>query len=298
MSPAFEFEHVTTGYNRSVVLRDIHCAVGEGEIVALLGPNGAGKSTLLRALTGLLAPFAGEIRLFGRDVRHLSALERSRLIAVVPQELKTPMAYSVEDLVFMGRAGRLSAWQAPTAADRQIVERALDYTDVRELRHRPLANLSGGEKQRAVIAMALAQEPRVMVMDEPTTHLDLNHALEVMEIIERLNREEGVTVLMTSHDLNQAAEFCRRLLLLDHGALVADGTPEEVLREDILRNVYHCDIRVGHEPATGAVLVRPLRRPRADQRSASGKAKLLSQLPGVRPDSAADGSARRAPASD
>ncbi|MBI2437625.1 MAG: ABC transporter ATP-binding protein [Lentisphaerae bacterium] len=264
---AFEFEHVTAGYNRSVVLRDVHCAVAEGEMVALLGPNGAGKSTLLRVLTGLLEPFAGRVQLFGQDVRRLKALDRSRLIAVVPQELKTPMAYTVEDLVFMGRAGRLPAWQAPTAADRRIVEQAMAYTDVRDLRDRPLDALSGGEKQRAVIAMALAQEPRVIVMDEPTTHLDLNHALEIMQIVERLNGEQGVTVLMTSHDLNQAAEFCRRLLLLDHGALIADGAPADVLHEDILSNVYHCAIRVRQDPDTGALLVRPERRPRPAPRS-------------------------------
>ncbi|MBI2440954.1 MAG: ABC transporter ATP-binding protein [Lentisphaerae bacterium] len=262
MNLAFEFEGVTAGYNRSAVLRDIHCGIAEGEMVALLGPNGAGKSTLLRVLTGLLEPCAGQVRLFGQDVRRLQALDRARLIALVPQELKTPMAYSVADLVFMGRAIRLRAWQAPTARDLQIIERAMAYTDVSELRDRPLDALSGGEKQRAVIAMALAQEPRAIVMDEPTTHLDLNHALEVMTIVERLNREQGVTVLMTSHDLNQAAEFCRRLLLLDHGALVADGAPAEVLREDVLGTVYHCAIRVRREPDSGALLVRPERRPR------------------------------------
>ena len=260
MSLAFEFEHVTAGYNRTTVLRDMHFTVTEGEMVALLGPNGAGKSTLLRVLTGLHLPSTGKVRLFGQDVRHLRALDRSRLIAVVPQELKTPMAYTVEELVFMGRAALLSPWQTPTAADRQIVERAMAYTDVSDLRDRPLEALSGGEKQRAVIAMALAQEPRVIVMDEPTTHLDLNHSLEIMQIIERLNRDQRVTVMMTSHDLNLAAEFCHRLLLLDHGTMIADGAPSAVLREDILRDVYHCDIRVGQEPHTGAVLVMPTRR--------------------------------------
>lgn len=260
MSPAFEFEHVSAGYNRTTVLRDMHFAVAEGEMVALLGPNGAGKSTLLRVLTGLHQPSAGKVRIFGQDVCRLQALDRSRLIAVVPQELKTPMAYTVEELVLMGRAALLNPWQAPTAADRLVVERAMVYTDVSDLRDRPLEALSGGEKQRAVIAMALAQEPRVIVMDEPTTHLDLNHSLEIMQIIERLNRNQRVTVLMTSHDLNLAAEFCQRLILMDHGALIADGAPSEVLREDVLRDVYHCDIRVGQEPHTGAVLVLPARR--------------------------------------
>ncbi len=260
MNAAFSFEHLSAGYAARTVLNNVNFTVAEGEMVALLGPNGAGKSTLLRVLTGLHPASAGNVRLFGQDVRRLRALDRSRLIAVVPQELTTPMAYTVEELVLMGRAALLSPWQAPTAADRLVVERAMVYTDVSELRDRPLVALSGGEKQRAVIAMALAQEPRVIVMDEPTTHLDLNHSLEIMQIIERLNRNQRVTVMMTSHDLNLAAEFCQRLILLDHGALVADGTPSEVLRENVLRDVYHCDIRVGQEPHTGAVLVLPARR--------------------------------------
>lgn len=260
MNAAFSFEHLSAGYAARTVLHNVNFTVAEGEMVALLGPNGAGKSTLLRVLTGLHPAGAGNVRLFGHDVCRLRALDRSRLIAVVPQELKTPMAYTVEELVLMGRAALLSPWQAPTAEDRLVVERAMVYTDISDLRDRALDALSGGEKQRAVIAMALAQEPRVIVMDEPTSHLDLNHSLEIMQIIERLNRNQRVTVMMTSHDLNLAAEFCQRLILLDHGAVVADGAPSEVLREDILRDVYHCDIRVGQEPHTGAVLVLPARR--------------------------------------
>ncbi|MBU4199758.1 MAG: ABC transporter ATP-binding protein [Verrucomicrobia bacterium] len=257
---AFELDNVSAGYDQNLVIENLSLAVAEGEMAALLGPNGAGKSTLLRTLTGLLKPSAGAVRLFGTDVARLKAADRARLIAVVPQELNTPMAYTVAELVMMGRTALLNPWQQPSASDIQVVERALVYTDVSDLRDRSLDALSGGEKQRAVIAMALAQEPRIILMDEPTTHLDLNHSLEIMQIIERLNREQGVTVLMTSHDLNLAAEFCHRLILLDHGRVAADGPPDAVLKEEILREVYHCDLRIQQDTQTGALFVVPARR--------------------------------------
>ncbi len=258
---ACECLRVSAGYGAGpAVLHDLDCRIAAGERVALLGPNGAGKSTLLRVVTGLHPPASGQVRLFGTDVRRLPAVARSRVLAVVPQTLTTPMAYTVEELALMGRAALLRPWQAPGPGDRQVIERALAYTDLSDLRDRPLEALSGGEKQRAVLAMALAQEPRLIVMDEPTTHLDLNHSLELMQLIERLNREQGVTVLMTSHDLNLAAEYCTRLILLDHGRLCADGAPADVLREETLREVYHCEIRVRTDPQTGSVLVTPARR--------------------------------------
>ncbi len=260
MKKAFEFIHVSAGYPHIEVLKDLTISVEEGEVVGLLGPNGVGKSTLLRVLTGLHPPNSGTVRLFGQDIRTLPSTKRAQLIAVVPQELKTPMAYTVEELVMMGRTIQLNPWQTPSDHDFHKVERAMVYTDVSHLKDRSLDTLSGGEKQRAVVAMALAQEPRVIAMDEPTTHLDMNHALEIMQIVERLNLEQHVTVLMTSHDLNLASEFCHRLMVLDHGRLAADGPPSEVLREKVLRDVYHCDVRIQQDTHTGSVLVMPARR--------------------------------------
>lgn len=260
MKTVFECDRLVAGYGRVSVIRDLSLTIKEGEFVALLGPNGAGKSTLLRVLTGLLSPLSGDVQAFGRPAHQMKPSERARLMAVVPQELSTPMAYTVEELATMGRTATLRPWQGLCESDRQIVERAMIYADVIELRNSYLEALSGGEKQRAIIAMALAQEPRVLLMDEPTTHLDMNHALEIMQIVERLNRKHGVTVLMTSHDLNLVSEFCGRLLLMDGGRMVADGTPPQVLQEDILKAVYHCDIRIQHNIHTNAVLVVPTRR--------------------------------------
>ena len=261
MTPALELQGVSAGYRGAEVLHQLTLTVAAGEWVALLGPNGAGKSTLLRVLTGLHPVTAGAVRLFGRDLRGLRAAERARLVAVVPQQLVTPMAYTVEELVTLGRISALSRWARPSAADRRIIERALAYTDMLELRERPYDELSGGEQQRVAIALALAQEPQVILLDEPTSHLDINHRLEILQLIERLNTERKLTVVLTSHDLNLAAEFCGRLLLLDRGRLMADGRPAEVLRAELLRDVYRCDLLVRTD-AAGAPVVAPDRKPR------------------------------------
>ena len=260
MSGAIEIDRVTAGYGETPIIRDLSFVVQPGEITAVIGPNGAGKTTLLRSITGLIEPFRGAIRLFGEDLARLPAGRRARLVGVVPQTMETPMAFTVAEIVMMGRTTVISRWRQPSAEDRHMVERAMVYTDVADMKNRPFSDLSGGEKQRAIIAMVLAQEPKLILMDEATSHLDINHRLEVMQIVERLNREQGTTVLIVSHDLNLSAEFCRRLLLLDHGAVVADGSPAEVMTEDLLSRVYHCDVRVQRNPANGSVSVVPAPR--------------------------------------
>ena len=258
MSAAVICRNVSAGYRQQPVLHDITLTIQAGQMVALLGPNGAGKSTLLRVLTGLQPLTGGEVQLFGRDLRQLRATERARLVAVVPQEVTTPMAFTVAELVALGRSVPRGRWSALAPADRQAVEQALAYTDTLELRDRYYSELSGGEKQRAIIAMALAQEPQLLLLDEPTSHLDINHRLEVLQLLERLNRERGLTVMMTSHDLNLAAEFFPHLALLNHGRITAVGAPPDVLREDLLEEAYHCKLAVRRD-ATGLLMILPTR---------------------------------------
>lgn len=254
---AIEFAGVSGGYRGVEVFRDVSFSVREGSMSAIIGPNGSGKTTLLRAATGLLKHVDGRVLLFGKDVRSMPASKRATLIGVVPQETFTPMAYSVEEVVTMGRTHALSRWGGVGAEDRKIVEQSMIYTDVADMRRKAFPELSGGERQRVIIAMVLAQQPRVILMDEATSHLDINHRLEIMQLIERLNREQGVTVLMVSHDLNMAAEFCDRLLLIDQGKLVADGAPAEVLTETMLRDVYHCGVKIERNRQSGSVMVVP-----------------------------------------
>jgi iron complex transport system ATP-binding protein len=260
VTPAIACSDLTAGYGRTPVLREVTLAVASGAMTGVLGPNGAGKTTLLRCLTGLCRPTGGDVRLFGEDASALAAEARARLVAVVPQELEMPLPFTVEETVRVGRTAHLGRWGRPTARDAEAVERAMTYTDVADFRHRRFSELSGGEKQRVLIALAVAQESRILMMDEATSHLDFDHRVEVMQLVERLNREHGTTVLLTSHDLNLAAEYCSRLLLLDQGRLVADGTPREVLTPETLRRAFRCDVRIQCDPATGSVTVVPARR--------------------------------------
>ena len=255
MPTAIQLSHVTACYREKPVLQNISLTIAAGEMVGILGPNGAGKSTLFSVLSGLLAPAAGSVEVFGNDIRRMAPDARAKAISVVPQDLDIPVPYTVEEIVMMGRTASIGRFSNPSPQDRQSVERALVYTDVADIRHSPLNELSGGERQRAIVAMVLAQEPRIILMDEATSHLDINHRLEIMQLVERLNRDDGVTVLMISHDLQIAAEFSQRLILLDHGNLVADGTPSEVLTEDMLRRVYHCDVRVHQDPHSGGISI-------------------------------------------
>lgn len=260
VNSAIRFENVTAGYRGAAVLEGLSFAVEKGEMAAVIGPNGAGKTSLLRAVTGMLKPASGSVSLFGSDVLKIAAATRARLVGVVSQEMETPMSFTVEEIVAMGRTASAGRLRPPLAEDRKAVRKAMVYADVVDMRDRPFSELSGGEKQRTVIAMVLAQQPRIVLLDEATAHLDMNHCLEIMQIVERLNREEKTTILMVSHDLNLSAEFCRRLLLMDHGRIVADGAPSDVLREDVLRGVYHCDVMVQKSPVTGSLVVMPARR--------------------------------------
>jgi iron complex transport system ATP-binding protein len=250
------------------VIHDVSLRIDAGEIVGLIGPNGAGKTTLLRCVTALCRPLRGSVRLLGKDTHRLSASERARLAAVVPPELETPMAFSVEELVAIGRTASADRWRGLSAKDMEAVETALANTDMRRLRNRLLTELSAGEKQRAVVAMALAQSPRVILMDEPTSHLDMIHCFDVMRIVRRLNREDGATVLMISHDLNTAARFCDRLLLMSGGRIIADGSPRTVLTEPGLALAYGCAVTVSYAPPDNAVTVFPSTSP---ERSNGGK---------------------------
>ncbi len=257
---ALQFNNLFAGYHGSPVIRDLSLCVEQGEMIGLLGPNGAGKTTLFRCITGLCTPLSGTVSIFGNNTRRLTASKRARLVAVVPQELEISVPFTIQEIVTIGRTASLSRWTPPSNHDRNIIERAMVYTDVADMKHRPFTELSGGEKQRAIVAMAIAQEPSMILMDEATSCLDINHRLEIMQIIERLNIEQDVTVLMISHDINTTAEFCRRLLIMDHGRIVADGAPSKVLTEETLRHVYHCDVHIQKNSMNGSVTVLPAPR--------------------------------------
>jgi len=263
VTPLVEFRAVGFAYPgagrsraRPFRLAGISFAIEPGEIVGVIGPNSSGKTTLIRLLTRVLEPVEGEIALEGRRLQNWGRAELARQVAVVPQGVPREFPFTVEELVLMGRYPHAPARYFEDPEDVRAARAAMSATGVLDLAPVALASLGGGETQRAVIARALAQEPRLLVLDEPTAHLDLRYQAETAALLRRLNRERGVTILLVSHDLNLAAEVSDRLLLLAEGRPVRLGTPEDVLEETLLADVYRCDVRVEPNPATGRPTVR------------------------------------------
>ncbi|HXU89245.1 MAG TPA: ABC transporter ATP-binding protein [Methylomirabilota bacterium] len=222
----------------------VRFTVDAGEIFGVIGPNSAGKTSLLRLLTRVLTPARGEIRLDGRSIATLAHWELARHVAVVPQETPRPFPFTVEQLVMMGRFPHAPARFFESAEDAAVAREAMAATGTLSLAPLPLEELSGGERQRAMLARALAQQPRLLVLDEPTSHLDLRYQAETADLLRRLNRERGVTILLVSHDLNLAAELCDRLLLLHEGRVARVGTPAEVLEQALLERVFGARVAV------------------------------------------------------
>lgn len=237
-------------------LADVTFTIDPGEIFGVIGPNSAGKTTLLRLLTRVLAPVRGDIRLDGRPVAALSPAEIARRVGVVPQETPRPFPFTVEELVLMGRFPHGPGRFFETAEDLAAARAAMAATRVEALAALPFEHLGGGERQRALLARALAQRPQLLVLDEPTAHLDLRYQVETVTLLRRVNREQGVGVLLVSHDLNLAAEVCDRLLLLGGGRVVRVGSPADVLQPDALEAVFGCRVVVDKSPESGRPVVQ------------------------------------------
>jgi iron complex transport system ATP-binding protein len=251
-----ELRDLTVTFDGAEAVRGITLDAAAEEWLMLIGPNGAGKTSVLRALCGLL-PFGGEALLDGRDVRELGRREFARLIAFVPQNPVTPPELTVAEYALLGRTPHLGYLAAEGRGDRQAAARALERLDLLPFAERGLGSLSGGELQRAVLARALAQEARVLLLDEPTTSLDLGRQQQVLELVDSL-RGDGLTVVSTMHDLTLAGQYADRLVLLDRGAIVAEGEPAEVLSAANLSAYYGASVRIVSDEAGTFVL--PQRR--------------------------------------
>ncbi len=243
MSAAIWLDGITVEARGRAILRDISFRVEPGERVALIGPNGAGKSTLLRVVAGVLRPAAGQVELGGSPVGAMDRSSVARRLAVVPQQTALPFSMRVEEVVALGRLPHEDAIRGARPADRAAVAAAIDRVGLGGLLGRDARELSLGERQLVLLALAVAQDAPTLLLDEPTVHLDLRHQVEAMELMRDLNERDGTTLVAVLHDLALAAHFFPRLLLLDHGRLVADGTPAEVLTDAAIRDVF------GVEPA-------------------------------------------------
>lgn len=242
-TPLVEALDVYFSWPTGPAVRGVSFAAAAGEMVAIVGPNGAGKSTLLRLLSGYLKPDRGDVRLAGRDISRYGRRDVARRAAFLPQYSEVNLPYTVAELAMLARYARLGPIKRPTGHDRDVVAEALELTGVADLANRPVSQLSGGEFQRAVLARALAQEPALIFLDEPTAHLDVSYQVQIFSLLKGLNGREGLTVVAVFHDLNMAAAYFPRVVLLAEGKVEADGVAESVFVEDTLSKVYGCVIK-------------------------------------------------------
>lgn len=259
IAPPLAAEGLTLAYDHLVVAQDLSVAVPSGSFTVIIGPNGCGKSTLLRALARTLKPRQGRVLLDGEPMDRLRTRAIARRLALLPQSPITPEAITVGDLVARGRFPHQGVLRQWTPTDARAVADAMAATEVTDLRDRYVSELSGGQRQRVWLAMALAQQTDLLLLDEPTTFLDIAHQFEVMDLCARLH-EEGRTLVAVLHDLNQAARYATHLVAMREGQVVAQGTPAEVVTADLVREVFGLACRVVPDPETGTPMVVPTRR--------------------------------------
>lgn len=250
-SAALEARSIEVRYDRTIILSEMSLSIQAGQITALTGTNGSGKSTLLKAFARLLRPDRGSLYVDGKAISTLSSAQVARKLAILPQSPDIPDHVTVRELVEQGRYPHAGPLKMLKKQDHAAIDKALALTNMTEYRHRPLDALSGGERQRAWVALALAQSTSLLLLDEPTTYLDIRHQLEILELVRRLNREEGMTVVVVLHDLNQAARYADRMLVLQDGRIAEDGPPEQVLNVPMLERVFGIHAHVTQDPVSG-----------------------------------------------
>jgi iron complex transport system ATP-binding protein len=249
MVPVLAVQGVRTGYDKTVVIDDVSFAVEPGEFLGIIGPNGAGKSTVFKALSRVLPLWQGSVTWRGKDIRSLGRRELARHMAAIPQFLM-PFPFSVEEYVRMGRYPHRGRFAPFTSDERRIVREVLQLMDLTALGHKRINTLSGGELQRVCLAQALAQQPELLLMDEPTAHLDIGNQVRIMDIVKGLTRTRGLSAVIILHDLNLASVYCDTLALMHAGRMHCRGRPEEVLKREHIEAVYHVRVDVRPDPVT------------------------------------------------
>jgi len=252
-----KIQNLCVSYSSRQVLTNINLEINKGEIVALLGPNGSGKSTLLRSISGILSPGHGNIRIAGQFINTLRAAERARWISVVPQNAPLPPAFTAWETVLLGRTPYINFLGQISARDENVARCALEKVDALNLADRCMGELSGGEQQRVLLARALAQSAPILLLDEPTTYLDLQHQLSLLNLVHKLAQEEELTVVIALHDLNLAARYADRIALLVDGHLKAWGTVKQVLRAELIADAYRWPVQVIDHPFMDTPLILP-----------------------------------------
>jgi len=255
-----EMKSASFRYRQDWVLRDLSFRIEKGEFIGVIGPNGSGKTTLLKLLCGLLFPQRGEVLFEHTSLKKIHRPEIAKKIAVVPQETLSLFPFRVMEIVLMGRSPYLGHLMFERAIDLDVAKRAMEWTGTLPLSERPIDELSGGERKRVFIARALAQESAVLLLDEPTASLDIHHQVDFLDLILNLNHQKGLTVVMASHDINLASEFCHRLILLKGGTIHELGQPREVITRENIEEVYGCKVWVDQNPVSGLPRISLLKK--------------------------------------
>lgn len=259
-SVTLQINNIACRYETVNVLENINFSADEGDFIGVIGPNASGKSTLLKSISKILKPHIGVVLLNERNLYTLKSIEVAKKIAVVPQESVISFAFSALEVVLMGRIPHLNRFEMESTKDLAIAKKAMQLTNSWYLRERPINQLSGGEKQRVIIARALTQEPKVLLLDEPTGHLDINHEIEILDLIKKLNKEERMVVIAIFHDLNIASQYCDRLILLNKGKIFTAGRVGNVLTGENIEKVYGIKVIVKQDELSGKLLIHPQRK--------------------------------------
>jgi iron complex transport system ATP-binding protein len=252
-----DMSDVVFSYGKEQVIKQVSLEIESGEFIGIIGPNGSGKSTLLRLIGALIQNQQGQIQFKQEDIREISRKTLARSVAWIPQDVTMIFPFKVEEIVMMGRHPYQSPFNFEDENDWDITRRAMEETDTLSLSHRRFNEISGGEKQRVMMAGALAQNPELLLLDEPTSSLDIKYQLEILNILRRLNQQNGKTIVVAIHDLYLASKYCDRLILLNEGRIIHDGPPVKVLRKDILEKVYGVQIKIFHDQEDGGIMVSP-----------------------------------------
>lgn len=241
-------EALSIGYGNNLIIRDLELEIGRGDFITIIGVNGSGKSTLLKSLSRNMRPHKGVVYLDGKSIFKQDTRAVARKLAILPQTPKAPEDFTVRDLVSYGRQPYLGLTGRMKGKDFEIIDWAISATQIDYLQHRPVSTLSGGERQRAWLALALVQQPEILLLDEPTTFLDIGCQFEVLELVKSLNARLGITIVMVLHDINQAARYSKSIVVLKDGGVYKTGSPEEVVTEEVLQKVFNVRVRVFRDP--------------------------------------------------
>lgn len=251
-------KNLKVGYEEKVIIENLSLRINKGEVVSIIGPNGCGKSTLLKTLSRIIKPMSGGIYIQNESIKNLKSKHISQKVCLLSQHNDAPGDLTVEELVYFGRIPHKKWYESKTKSDEETVNWAIENTGLKRYKNTPINSLSGGERQRAYIAQALCQKPDILLLDEPTTYLDISYQLEVMELVREINEKFNITIVMVLHELNQASKYSDRLVIMKDGEIVSDGCPIDVINKETIKQVYKIECDIDNDPISNKPRIHPI----------------------------------------